>query len=293
MATLVRNTINCWLFIPIYLIMLYKITLCIPPPGTLAGRTVLVPRQRGDLTDEQERVFRSTVFIVLLIPHGFPLLSIGKCTSLSASSRACLNVYGDTECRNTGVNLPCQAPPMSRDVIMDRIPHEYQGSRDTIFEALKILASTAQSARDPSTRKHAIYLLGMVTDPRCVQTLTHALKDPEKAVRAQAMQALSLQGTAVSGELINLLRDPDWKVRYRSAEAIGIGKVHPAVYALTEALSDEKDHVRYMAAKSLGLLKNPVAIDPLRKNLDDENPYVRKMAALAIEECLDQSKTGR
>lgn len=156
--------------------------------------------------------------------------------------------------------------------------------RDTdmlMGEALKSLASRALTAKDPLTRRHAIYLLGMTRNPDCVELFIKALRDPEKAVRAQATRALAGMGEPAGGRLIELLRDPDWKIRYRAAEALGLMEEKRAVGALILQLTDDNDHVRYMAAKSLGNLKDPAALESLKQRRDDENPFVRRMAEAA------------
>jgi HEAT repeat protein len=150
-------------------------------------------------------------------------------------------------------------------------------------EAVKGMATRAMTAEDPLTRKHAIYMLGMTNNPDYMEIFIRALRDPEKAVRAQATLALVAIGRPALDPLIHLLDDPDWKVRYRAAEALGLLKEQGAIGPLIRRLSDEKDHVRYMAAKSLGMLKDPAAIEPLQRCLADENPYVRRMAETAVE----------
>ena len=150
-------------------------------------------------------------------------------------------------------------------------------------EAVKGMVTRALTADDPLTRKHAIYMLGMTGNPDCMEIFTRALRDPEKAVRAQATMALVAIGRPALDPLILLLDDQDWKVRYRAAEALGLLKEQGAVGPLTKRLSDEKDHVRYMAAKSLGMLKDPTAIEPLQRCMADENPYVRRMAGESLD----------
>lgn len=149
-------------------------------------------------------------------------------------------------------------------------------------EAVKGLATRALTADDPLTRKHAIYMLSMTGNPACADLFIRALHDPEKAVRFQAMCALVGIGKPASRRLIELLRDPDWKIRYRAAEALGMIEDKRAVGPLIGLLSDEKDHVRYMAAKSLGMLKDPAAVEPLKRCLTDENPYVRRIGGEAL-----------
>jgi len=103
------------------------------------------------------------------------------------------------------------------------------------------------------------------------------------------MAALADLGDAVVSDLISLLSDDDWKVRYRAAEALGKIRNKGSVGALVEALSDEKDHVRYMAAKALGGTEDTGAVPPLIDRLGDGNPYVRKAAVLSIWKLGDAS----
>jgi len=149
-------------------------------------------------------------------------------------------------------------------------------------KAMKSMASRAMFAEDPLTRKHAIYLLGTTRNPDCVAIFIKALRDPEKAIRAQATLALAIIGEPARDRLIVLLEDHDWKVRYRAAEALGMMVEKRAVRPLIERLSDEKDHVRYIAVKSLGEICPEDAIKSIEPLLNDENPYVRRMADSVI-----------
>lgn len=169
-----------------------------------------------------------------------------------------------------------------------------QGNRDTpliqnemtdpfLAETVELLSFRALHDDDPMTRKHSVYLLGQERDPGSIDTCIQAISDPEKAVRAQAARALAAIGEPAAGRLITLLNDPDWKVRYRAAEALGTMKSRTSVPYLIKRLSDEKDHVRYMAAKSLGLIGDPLALSPLTDAQDDENPYVRKIVNNSLQ----------
>lgn len=155
---------------------------------------------------------------------------------------------------------------------------DVRDSETLMGEAMKTLVSRALFAEDPLTRKHTVYLLGMSRNPDCIEIFIQALRDPEKAVRAQATLAIASVGEPASERLIALLEDPDWKVRYRAAEALGMMEEKRAVSPLIERLSDEKDHVRYMAVKSLGKICPSDAIESIEPLLDDKNPYVRRMA---------------
>ena len=162
----------------------------------------------------------------------------------------------------------------------------------TYYQAIELLYSKALIDEDPITRKHALFMLRMTSDPHLTDIFIYSLRDPEKAVRNQAVQALVSIGSPVIPKVVNLLNDSDWKVRYRAAEVLGRLKSREVVNPLIRSLSDVKDHVRYMAAKSLCLIREPLAIDPIRKCLNDENEYVRRMAERAII-TIEKEKTRR
>jgi len=150
--------------------------------------------------------------------------------------------------------------------------------------AIRLLANRALHDEDPLTRKHAIYLLCMARNPEDIETFVQALRDPVKEVRSQATRAMASMGEPAGETLIFLLNDPDWKVRYRAAEALGLMKLLKAKDPLIERLSDSRDHVRYMVVKALGEFGDADVLDSIRPCLRDENPYVRKIAMKIIDE---------
>jgi len=115
-----------------------------------------------------------------------------------------------------------------------------------------------------------------------LHTLISRLSDPDKGVRAEAMHGLVKIGEPAVPSCITLLRDDEWRVRYRAAEALGFIGDGEAYAPLTAALGDEKDHVRYMAAKGLGLLGDPRAVECLQGVQRDENEFVRRSAATSL-----------
>ncbi len=149
-------------------------------------------------------------------------------------------------------------------------------------KAMGLLSGSALGQKDPLMRKHAIYMLGLSGNEEYIPTLISAMRDPEKAVRGQAVQSLARIGKPAGRYVLPLLHDKDWRVRYRAAEALGLIGDPGAVNPLILTLPDERDHVRYMAAKSLGLIRDPSAREPLEKCLADDNPFVRSMAASAL-----------
>jgi HEAT repeat protein len=110
-------------------------------------------------------------------------------------------------------------------------------------------------------------------------SLLIGLRDPEKEKRAWSVQEIVRAGDVAVPDLTVLLKDEDWKVRYRAAEALGMIRADKAIPDLINTCSDRKDHVRYMAAKALGLMKACDAVSTLVALLSDEHPYSRGIAA--------------
>ena len=104
------------------------------------------------------------------------------------------------------------------------------------------------------------------------------LTSPDKSVRAQASADLAAAGKSGAEQVIPLLADTNWVVRYRACEVMGNAGCREYAYLLLPLLTDEKDHVRYMAVKSLGKLDCRSEIEKIRERLSDENPFVVRIA---------------
>lgn len=148
---------------------------------------------------------------------------------------------------------------------------------------MEMLEREARSSPDPHVRGYSLYLLGAEKDVSKKSLFLTMLRDPDKGVRGQAARALAGLGEEAVPDLLDLLKDKEWRIRYRAAEALGMSGSPNAAAALLQALTDEKDHVRYMAAKSLGIMGVRSAVAPLLARLSDENEYVRRMAAVSLE----------
>lgn len=116
------------------------------------------------------------------------------------------------------------------------------------------------------------------------ERLGQMLRAKKKEVRADAARALGVIGEPALPVLLLALQDPDWVVRYRAVEALGLIKGSRIDGLLLPVLDDPRDHVRYMAAKMLGVRRVPGAAKHLERLLGDENVYVRKSAAKALGE---------
>ncbi|MDV2482867.1 HEAT repeat domain-containing protein [Methanoculleus sp. Wushi-C6] len=119
----------------------------------------------------------------------------------------------------------------------------------------------------------------LTTNEQDLQALLARIADPDKSVRAEAMRGLAALGTPAVPACTALLQNPDWRVRYRAAEALGLIRDAGAYAPLVAALGDGKDHVRYMASKGLGLLGDRGAVAHLAAMQRDSNEFVRRSAA--------------
>jgi HEAT repeat protein len=146
----------------------------------------------------------------------------------------------------------------------------------------EVLKRSAVECPDPHTRRYAILLLSREKDPDLLPVYVTGLKDGDKGVREQSARALAEIGGPASAALTDLIRDKEWRVRYRAAEAFGLMAASPGTPVLIKVLHDEKDHVRYMAAKSLGLIGDPASLEPLIERLSDDNKFVRRIAAVSL-----------
>jgi HEAT repeat protein len=114
-----------------------------------------------------------------------------------------------------------------------------------------------------------------------------SLRDNDKNVRAYNTQKLAEMGQEAVPYLLPLLSDPDWVIRYRASEALGLIQDPETIDPLIDLTTDEKDHVRYMAAKSLGWMEDPRVVPVLIRLLSDSHSYTRKIAASGLSKKRD------
>ncbi len=168
-----------------------------------------------------------------------------------------------------------------------RMTHEnYPGKNTVVYGAdlgEEALVQAFEESADPGVKLYSIAFMGKMKDLKFLPFFVKALHDNDKRVRLQATTAFAALGEPAVPELLILLLDDDWKVRYRAAEALGMIKSHYAIIPLIKALDDQKDHVRYMAAKALGETGDRCATEPLIRRLKDGNEYVRRIAVISLK----------
>jgi HEAT repeat protein len=166
---------------------------------------------------------------------------------------------------------------------------------------------TALKDSEPEVRKNAAEALGEIKDPRAVEPLLEALKDPSsvsvaslalseikdpralpvllkmlgdesQASREGAATALARIGTPAIEPLISVLASPNDNVREIAAWALGEIGDPKAVTALTHLVKDKNMLVRAKAIESLGMIRSGVPLSPLFDAMADEKPIVRVKA---------------
>jgi HEAT repeat protein len=159
---------------------------------------------------------------------------------------------------------------------------------------------------NPETRRDAAKKLGELSDERVAKPLLATLKDPDQSVRWEATKALGCLwqlpdliglgdvnteariaaaralGTSpdarVVEPLIAALRDRDWRVQWRAADALAaFGEI--AIEPLASLLTYKEREIRRSVGRALAGIEDDKVADILASALQDERPWVREAAA--------------
>ena len=124
--------------------------------------------------------------------------------------------------------------------------------------------------------------LGTLGHRKCIDALFPALRDEDQYVRAAAAKALGHMKSKEAGDvLVSAFSDDHWLVRLNARDAmVEIGK--PATKRLIAELKDPNPRVRWQAAWALGRIKTDETVTPLVKAMGDSNRMVRDEAAVAL-----------
>jgi HEAT repeat protein len=137
---------------------------------------------------------------------------------------------------------------------------------------------------DKTVRAAAVQVLGDLRDDRAVDGLAGALDDPEVDIRWRATLALGQIGSSRAVEpLVKTLRSPDLSVRSGAVQAlaeIGDGSAVPLLLPLLSQF--ETPTTRATAIESLQRLHDVSAVEPLIEALRDPQEEVGKAAATAL-----------
>ena len=121
-------------------------------------------------------------------------------------------------------------------------------------EAVDPLIS-ALSNRKKNIRLHAANLLGAIGDEKAIKPLILTLSDNNKLVRREASTALSRMGPAAVDPLIEVLDNPDWRVRGAAAWALGNLNDEKAIPSLEKLLDDESGYVKSGAQSAIATIQ--------------------------------------
>lgn len=162
---------------------------------------------------------------------------------------------------------------------------EYQLSRYT--KELKV--------QDASIRANAAIKLGMIGDKRAVNPLIDALKDVDRSVRQNAIDALVKIGEPAIRPLISLLKGQDTSVQLHAAVAlreIGLklrdkSKLSPAKDVLVKAFVNTDSPIHSIATQILRQMGS-YAVDSLTTLLSDKDDATRAIATAMLTEIQPQ-----
>jgi HEAT repeat protein len=141
-------------------------------------------------------------------------------------------------------------------------------------------------ALDPARRLKALQIVDVLGAGKDLRTpLLELLDDPDRRVRATAVRIVELAGSVESVQvLLDALGDPDRRVRANAIEAFEELDDPRYVQMLQPFLRDRDNRVRANAAKALWNLGCTEARDELVAMLDDKDELARVSAAWAIGE---------
>lgn len=147
---------------------------------------------------------------------------------------------------------------------------------------VKLLADEHPDVREAAAK--ALRQKGKAVIELAVAEHARGLKKKGELTRTAAADALVRLGKPSVKPLIELLKDKDWDVRWRAAEALGELKAQEALDALTKALDDDDKDVRWAAVSALGEIGSKKAIETLIAALKNKNWDVRWLVAELMQE---------
>lgn len=147
-----------------------------------------------------------------------------------------------------------------------------------LLDALRVKGWDTRQKAAKALSDYAQTLRG-VADQTVIQRLVDGLSDPDWVVRWATAEALGwFRDRTTVQPLCALVSDPKWKVRVATIRALAEIGDPAAAETVLEALDDPHNLVREAAAEALGNLGNPVAVDQLVEAMSDPERFVRLAA---------------
>lgn len=157
----------------------------------------------------------------------------------------------------------------------------------------KLVAQAILSVIDPAPTQeymHMLFALGDTGDPRAVNILLEASKDPRPEIRAAIPYRLSyFNDPRVSPRLLEMLEDDSGDVRYLAVHSLGRLRNKQAVAPIVRLLKDPVRQVRLFSIWALQELADSASVPALMNAVSDEDAYVRSAAARALGDLGDRN----
>jgi len=137
--------------------------------------------------------------------------------------------------------------------------------------------------KDPIARMHIISILSKFNRPRVRNALQATLKDPNKRVRAAALQAIAgMSGAIDPAQIAPMLRDDELEVQNLAVEILCKSGDPETVHHLVDVLKDESEYARRAAVEVLNEIGDERSVKDLLQAIKDDDWWVRSRAADAL-----------
>jgi HEAT repeat protein len=121
-----------------------------------------------------------------------------------------------------------------------------------LHEAFDDLASVFRNSNEWLLQMSIVAALGTLGDPRGFGLLQEALQSSAELVRTLAIAALGELGDpAAIPILIEQVKDPDWQVRFRVAQALTYFRDYPEAQAMLSKLAQDESEIVVQAATAV------------------------------------------
>lgn len=128
--------------------------------------------------------------------------------------------------------------------------------------------------------------------PLLASQLLKLLNDSDWVIRWSGTEALGWVGNSSAIPLLSrLVTDPNWNVRISAIRAMAEIGDQQAIHPISMALSDPNHNVREVAAEALGAFKTVAIISSLTKAVSDSEPFVRLAAVESLSKIQNEAVT--